>query len=72
VASAIGVRSHAQISMLLGRLARDGLLIKRQGAPGHPNAWLLSLAGHRLARMLERQPQHMCESQFGDTVRMPV
>lgn len=42
VASAIGINSQAQISGLLARLAREGLLHKHTGRPGLPNAWTLT------------------------------
>jgi AcrR family transcriptional regulator/DNA-binding transcriptional ArsR family regulator len=47
VASAIGVASQSQVSSLLARLARSGLLHKRAGRPGHANAWMLSSYGRR-------------------------
>lgn len=53
IARAIGVLSHAQISRLLGRMADAGLLLKREGRLGHPNAWELTPAGGRLARALQ-------------------
>ena len=52
VATAIGVASHTQISALLGRLARAGLLVKDQGRPGRPNAWSLTPCGGRIAQAL--------------------
>lgn len=48
VATAVGVSSHSQISMLLRRLERLGLLDKRAGRPGHPNAWSLTPHGCRV------------------------
>ncbi len=52
VATAIGVASHTQISALLGRLARAGLLVKDQGRPGRPNAWSLTPCGGQIAQAL--------------------
>jgi AcrR family transcriptional regulator len=48
VADAIGIKSHPQISALLSRLLRAGLVEKRSGEPGHPNAWTLTQLTHRL------------------------
>lgn len=52
VASAIGVLSHTQISTLLARLARSGLVDKRAGRPGHPNAWWLTPYGTQITDVL--------------------
>ncbi len=53
IALSIGVSSHSQISALLARLSRDGLLVKVPGRPGHPNAWSLSVLGAQVARALD-------------------
>ncbi len=47
IADAIGVREHSQTSALLARLARAGLLEKRQGRPGHANEWRLTHLGRQ-------------------------
>ncbi len=52
VADAIGVSGRTQMSALLARLACDGLLVKRAGAPGASNAWSLSDYGMRMERVL--------------------
>ena len=38
---------------LLARLASQGLLVKRTGRPGHPNAWSLTPHGEQVAKALE-------------------
>lgn len=53
IGEAIEVAHRGQISKLLARLAREGLLVKRAGAPGHVNAWTLTPHGERVARALE-------------------
>jgi AcrR family transcriptional regulator len=52
VGEAIGVSHREQVSRVLGRLAALGLLVKRSGGPGRPNAWSLSTAGEQVARVL--------------------
>jgi hypothetical protein len=52
VAHALGLASHTQTSMLLGRLHAAELLLKQPGLPGRPNAWALSGKGDRMARLL--------------------
>jgi AcrR family transcriptional regulator len=52
IGDAIGITSHEQTSRLLARLARDGLLTKKPGAPGHPNAWSLTGHGTKIAANL--------------------
>ncbi len=54
VGSAIGVRGHAQISTLLARLAKMGLLHKRAASPGHSNEWSLTAYGQQVLEALER------------------
>jgi AcrR family transcriptional regulator len=56
VAAATGIASHAQISVLLARLAASGLLVKHAGRPGAPNAWYLTEVGERVAHTLPRAP----------------
>ncbi len=53
VGAGIGVARHAQMSRLLARLDAMGLLHKQSGTPGHPNAWSLTEAGVRVARVLK-------------------
>jgi AcrR family transcriptional regulator len=45
IASGIGISNHAQVATLLGRLQSIGLLAKRPGRPGYPNAWTLTSFG---------------------------
>ncbi len=52
VADAVGVSGRTQMSALLARLLCNGLLVKRAGAPGAPNAWSLSNYGVRVERVL--------------------
>jgi len=52
IGEAIGVSHRGQLAKLLGRLAEQGLLVKRAGAPGHPNAWSATPAGERVALAL--------------------
>jgi AcrR family transcriptional regulator len=52
VGKALGITHPSQTSKLLGRLAGIGLLDKRPGAPGHPNAWSLTEEGRRVAAAL--------------------
>lgn len=52
IATSVGVTSHTQISGLLGRLARMGLIDKQAGQPGRPNAWSATDEGRRIAASL--------------------
>jgi AcrR family transcriptional regulator len=52
VGAGIGVPYRGQVTKLLDRLAALGLLSKRAGAPGHPNAWLATPAGKEAALAL--------------------
>lgn len=52
VARAVGISRDDQISTMLARLARMGLLVKCQGPPGGPNAWSLSPYGLQVAQAL--------------------
>lgn len=53
IAAAVGIAGHTQISALLARLARIGLLTKRSRGPGHSNAWSLTPRGLQIAAVLE-------------------
>jgi AcrR family transcriptional regulator len=56
VAAGIGASHREQVSRLLARLAGMGLLVKRAGGPGYPNAWSLTAEGEQVACSLaERQ-----------------
>ncbi len=52
IADGIGVRGHSQISTLLARLQRAGLLHKRAGRQGDANAWRLTPLGEQAAALL--------------------
>jgi AcrR family transcriptional regulator len=56
VAAGIGVSSLGQVSVLLKRLRAVGLLAKRSGEPGHPNAWWLTAQGEHVAHALRDRP----------------
>lgn len=58
IAAGIGIARHTQISTLLARLAKMGLLVKRSDGPGRPNAWVLSSEGAAIARRLADERQH--------------
>jgi hypothetical protein len=45
VARGAGIADEGQVSKLLARLARAGLLAKEPPRPGHPNAWRLTPSG---------------------------
>jgi AcrR family transcriptional regulator len=62
VATAIGVDHLGQVSTLLTRLAKLGLLNKRAGSPGRPNAWRLTPMGARVAASLEQPKPIPCKS----------
>ena len=53
VAAAVDMPHLGQISKLLRRLHEAGLLIKRPGGAGRPNAWSLTERGERAARALD-------------------
>jgi AcrR family transcriptional regulator len=56
IAIGIGVSHQSQMSKLLARLERIGLLVKDPGSPGNPNAWSLTCSGRNAADVLkERQ-----------------
>jgi AcrR family transcriptional regulator len=52
VADNIGVSHYGQISTLLGRLERLGLLTKRAGGAGRTNAWWVTPEGEQVAEAL--------------------
>jgi len=56
VARAVGVARDAHISTLLARLRGMGLVVKRAGRPGGPNAWSPSAYGLRVAHALAPRP----------------
>jgi AcrR family transcriptional regulator len=53
IARAVGIRSDTQISTMLARLARAGLVHKQVVAPGRPNSWSFTPYGVAAARALE-------------------
>jgi len=55
VAENIGISHSGQISMLLNRLYRGGLLLKECGGAGRPNAWRLSPYGAEVLAALNRR-----------------
>lgn len=52
IAQAVGIARDTQISTVLARLDRLGLLSKHTGGPGGPNAWTLTAHGTAAARTL--------------------
>jgi AcrR family transcriptional regulator len=52
VGEGIGVAHRGQVGALLAQLARLGLLAKRSGTPGHPNAWRLTAEGELVVSAL--------------------
>jgi AcrR family transcriptional regulator len=53
IAAGIGVPHLGQVSELLARLGRGGLLRKQAGGAGRPNAWYLTPYGEELAQVLK-------------------
>jgi AcrR family transcriptional regulator len=53
IAAGIGMPHLGQVSELLARLARNGLLHKHAGGAGRPNAWWLTPHGEQIAQALE-------------------
>lgn len=53
IAAGIGIAHPGQVSALLARLHDAGLVLKRHGGPGRPNAWRLSAHGAEIARALD-------------------
>lgn len=58
VAEGIGVPHRGQVAKLLDRLAALGLLTKRRGRPGHPNAWAATDTGEKIASLLADDDGH--------------
>jgi AcrR family transcriptional regulator len=56
VAAGIDVPHLGQVSELLARLARGGLLRKHAGGAGRPNAWWSTPLGEQIAQALEDKP----------------
>ncbi len=54
VGERIGVSHAGQMSGVLARLARKGLLVKRSGGPGHANAWSLTPEGELVVQALRQ------------------
>jgi AcrR family transcriptional regulator len=52
VADGIGITHHGQMSTLLGRLEREGLLTKHAAGPGRHNAWWPTPEGKRISDAL--------------------
>ena len=52
IAANLRISHLGQTSALLARLHRAGLLLKRSGAPGRPNAWSLSTYGAEVLQAL--------------------
>ena len=57
IASAAGIARSAQASRLLARLSSLGLLDKREGSPGGPNAWVVTPLGRRVTEVLASRPK---------------
>ncbi len=55
VGEGIGLVRIEQAGRLLARLAREGLLVKRPGRPGYPNAWSLTPEGELIAQALKER-----------------
>jgi AcrR family transcriptional regulator/transposase-like protein len=55
IARGVGIAHSGQISTLLKRLEREGLLTKHAPGPGHPNAWRLTARGEQVARILRKR-----------------
>jgi AcrR family transcriptional regulator len=53
IAAGIDLSHLGQTSIALAGLEELGVLVKRAGGPGRPNAWLLSPYGERVARALD-------------------
>lgn len=54
IALGIGINHQGQISTLLGRLSRMGLLVGQHHGPGRANAWRLTPHGERVSGALGR------------------
>ncbi|MGA8363231.1 MAG: hypothetical protein WB709_01785 [Solirubrobacteraceae bacterium] len=57
IAASIDLPHHGQMSKLLLRLEREGLLAKRAGGSGRPNAWWLTSYGEQAALALKDMQQ---------------
>jgi AcrR family transcriptional regulator len=55
IATGIDLPHLGQISRALAGLEELGVLVKRAGQPGHPNAWTLSTFGEQVVRALDRR-----------------
>jgi AcrR family transcriptional regulator len=62
IARAAGIGHHTQISKLLARMAAVGLLTKRAGNPGGPNAWSLTSHGVEVSHALSREQSNDLDS----------
>jgi AcrR family transcriptional regulator len=58
IGSALGISHSGQISTLLGRLAREGLLKRISGRPGTAHAWWLTDAGEEMVQRSEQRESH--------------
>lgn len=54
IAQGVNIPHLGQVSKLLARLEVAGLLLKRPGGAGRPNAWMLSPSGEIAAQALDR------------------
>lgn len=52
----VGIAHRGQLSTLLEKLARMGLLVKTQGQPGQANSWRASAEGRQVACRLQSDP----------------
>jgi hypothetical protein len=59
IAAGIDVPHLGQVSELLARLARGGLLRKHAGGAGRPNQWWLTPHGEQIAQALEARKRHI-------------
>jgi AcrR family transcriptional regulator len=59
IAEGIDVPHLGQVSELLARLARGGLLHKHAGGAGRPNKWWLTPHGEQLAQVLKVSERHI-------------
>jgi hypothetical protein len=59
IGDSAGITDQGQVSKLLGRLQRAGLVINDGLGPGHgaPNAWSLTLAGDQIAHTINAHTQ---------------
>lgn len=59
IAAGIDVPHLGQVSELLARLARGGLLRKHAGGAGRPNHWWLTSRGEQIVQVLEASENHI-------------